>query len=152
MEYFLVQEVCCLTSKPMYCQLTKKGATIFRRCEQDTDMTMQWELNIRSYIWVFPKIGVPHNGWFIMENPIRMDDLGVPLFLETPIYLAIWVCYSNIDLQWQCMSGGSNFLNMFLWVFVLPETNSLSRTENGWLEDDPVSFWVSVIFRGRAIC
>ena len=21
-----------------------------------------------------------------MENPIRMDDLGVPLFVETPIY------------------------------------------------------------------
>ena len=36
-------------------------------------------------IWVFPKIGVPRNGWFIRENPIKMDDLGVQLFSETPI-------------------------------------------------------------------
>ena len=32
---------------------------------------------------VFPKIGVPQHGWFIMEDPIEMDDLGVPLFSET---------------------------------------------------------------------
>ena len=28
----------------------------------------------------------PQNGCFIREIPIKMDDLGVPLFLETPIF------------------------------------------------------------------
>ena len=37
-----------------------------------------------SATWGFPKIVVPQNGWFIREKPIKMDDLGVPLFLETP--------------------------------------------------------------------
>ena len=44
-------------------------------------------------IWVFPKIGVPQNGWFIREHPIKMDDLGVPLFFETPIFCSGFLSY-----------------------------------------------------------
>ena len=42
-----------------------------------------------------------------MENPIKMDDLGVPLFLETPIYLssvvpmAVWtpLCIAKFEVK-----------------------------------------------------
>ena len=59
-------------------------------------------------IWVFPKIGVPQNGWFVVENPIQMHDLGVPLFLETPIsqnyFQHVWI-FPCTTSKWRIYHG-----------------------------------------------
>ena len=67
---------------------------------------------MQYYMGVNPKIVVPQNRWFIMENPINMDDLGVPLFLETPIYILFILCLKK------------NFANVVLHLHVCATTTN----------------------------
>ena len=45
------------------------------------------KVDIYIYMGVSKTRGKPQNGWFIMENHIKMDDLGgfTPIFGSTPI-------------------------------------------------------------------
>ena len=69
---------------------SEKKHHLLRHCGQEELAISNVFLQVAPTIWVFPNIGVfPQNGWFIMENmenSIKMDDLGVPLFSETSIF------------------------------------------------------------------
>ena len=81
---------------------------------------MQSVYQLESHIWVFPKIGVPQNGWFIMENSIKMHDLGVPLFSETSICCvsSVVLLYQGFVLHaliWRSLRAHPNFLSGNIW-------------------------------------
>ncbi len=63
--------------------------------------TVGWEtLGNGISKWVFPKIVIPQNGWFVEKTLFKWMICGVPLFLETPKFSRkqFSVCGSSIHL------------------------------------------------------
>ena len=60
----------------------------------DTEQKPDHRMGIGGNIWEVSKNrGTPK--WMVMENPLEIDDLGVPLFQET----SIWYKKKEYDLK-----------------------------------------------------
>ena len=81
----------------------------------------------------------PPNGWFrddyIVENPIEMNDLGVPLFCEISIY---WIGHAS-RIGW-FMWGKHQFSNVFLWAMRLVENHHKMVKLSKWSMISDIGF------------
>ena len=77
------------TKKPrcVFLEIPSPSWLLFVRAESS------WQKTSGPYFcrWVFPKIVVPQNGWFIMENPIKWMITtifgNIQILLEGPLFL-----------------------------------------------------------------
>jgi hypothetical protein len=59
-----------------------------------SEFCLQWDMGVSI------NGGIPMAGWFIVENHIKIDDLGVPLFQEIPLSLYIYMYHYVSLCRW----------------------------------------------------
>ena len=83
-------------------------------------------------MWVFPKIAVPQKGWFIMENPIIMDDLGgTTIFGNIHVYLILLLFILGLFSGIKLLGVKTYFHQIFscnsLYIISVSKSKSLER-------------------------
>ena len=89
--------------------------------------------SVDQEFWGVPKLGVPQNAWFIRKIPIKMDDLGAPLFQETLIYVLIqWlhgdpICPKNLFSKGLKLPGSSRIYHLLSICY--PTAGDVAKTQ-----------------------
>ena len=88
--------------------------------EKQSCHSLQGEGTCKRDFGISKRRWYPQNGWFISwKTLLKWDDLGVPLFLETPIW--------NVEMQILCMHSHKQTNTLLLMAFV-------SQNMGSWMQ------------------